>query len=139
MKSLILLILVFAIIGGVWGGVQWSLNKYRSMDKEIIHQIYYGREYFKAEEYEEFKMYLADHPEVEINDLDVLASDYPLITFRMKVPGNKSFPWGTVEYTYYDDKELACHGARVGGIIVGGIFALIILCITFEDVILGPG
>ena len=90
------------IIAGLIGfgiGATSLVTRYNE-NKDIVDRQYYsGREYFLTEEYQEFKVYLADHPEVTIQELEMLSSDDPLVFFEVITYDGKTFPWGEVTHT----------------------------------------
>jgi len=74
------------------GLVLWH---YSTDELDVIdHSVYSDRLYLSADEYEDFKMALADKPEVSIDKLEALSSPNTLLDFRITAPEDTTFPYG---------------------------------------------
>jgi hypothetical protein len=58
----------------------------------VTHYSYTGKTFMTGEEYETFKAIIA-RDDVLILELDVYASDNPLVMFGVVVPADVDFPW----------------------------------------------
>ena len=89
-KRIIFYLLLLLIIGGV----VWAGNFIWHDEPDEIWRTYEGRLYLAADEYEQFKQYLADNPEVQIGKLDVYSSPSALIEMKLTAPANIDVPYG---------------------------------------------
>lgn len=133
MLRICFIIMALAACVGLGIGIYHVVGDYNRDKDAVSHQIYSGREYLQEREYQEFKKYLADNLDVEIRELEVLASDNPLVTFEVITYGGKEFPWGEVKTTVYEFSKgsLAFSLALMGmglmiflGILVGTYYNL---------------
>ena len=53
---------------------------------EVVGRTYEGRVYLVEQEYEEFKKFLADNPEVKIHNMETLSSPNALIDMKLYAP-----------------------------------------------------
>ena len=82
-------------------GVIWSM--WAEHHNEIESRVYTGRLYLVEEEYSQFKQYLANHPEVIINKMDVMSSPDAVIDMIIKAPPETIVPYGKEKLYYHWD------------------------------------
>ncbi|KKN27707.1 hypothetical protein LCGC14_0861830 [marine sediment metagenome] len=125
MKNGILWIICLLLIGGYFGGLIYFWTDYIENKDVITSRVYSGRIYFEVEEeYSQFKKYLATHPEVRIQKLDVLSSSDPLVDMRIEAPAETIFPYGKVVKEY---KEGDLYHPVLYTVIAGVVTALLFL------------
>ena len=64
------------------------------------YRIYEGRVYLSNTEYAEFKRFLADNPNIDIQEMTSLSSDNPLLDFKLRVNGDQVIPYGENTFTH---------------------------------------
>ena len=95
-KKLITGLLIAAVLAGYAYGVWWTVDDYNAGKDVVVSRTYEGRLYLPAEEYETFKEYLADNPQVEISRLEVLSSPNALIDMSLTAPADTIVPYGEI-------------------------------------------
>lgn len=96
MKKLIVGLLIATVLTGYGYGIWWAVDDYNTGKDVVVSRTYEGRLYLPAGEYESFKQYLADNPQVEIARLDVLSSPNALVDMSLVAPGDTVVPYGEV-------------------------------------------
>ena len=98
---IIRIVLALALLAGLGYALHHFQADYDTNKDVVDSQVYSGRAYLTNEEYDEFKIFLAEHPDIYILELDVLASDNPLVTFSITTHNGTAFPWGELASTHY--------------------------------------
>ena len=96
MRKWIVGILIATVLAGYGYGVWWIVDDYNTGKDVVVSRTYEGKLYLPAEEYETFKQYLAENPQVEILRLDVLSSPNALIDLVLVAPADTIVPYGEV-------------------------------------------
>jgi hypothetical protein len=105
----VFLFLILAILTGLGYGIHYLHVDYHENKDVISHQFYSGRVHLSSSEYEEFKSFLADHPDIYISNLEVYSSEDPLVKFAVTTYGGLEFPWG-------EPGEISYRASRFGQI-----------------------
>lgn len=129
MKRLIVTLLIGAVLAGYGYGIWWAVDDYNTGKDVVVSRTYEGRLYLPTGEYESFKQYLADNPQVEIARLDVLSSPNALVDMSLVAPADTLVPYGEVvkERTRAD---LSLHPTSKIALMSGGIFLIIPFLLT---------
>lgn len=101
MKHFVYLSILVIIAGAMIWGLVANYNHTKSIEGVIECQTYEGRLYLKADEYSQFKQYLANHPEVTMSKLEVISPPDALIDFEFKSPSTTIVPYGELTHTLY--------------------------------------
>lgn len=98
MKKIMVGLLIIMVLAGYGYGVWWAVDDYNANKDVVVSRTYEGRLYLPTEEYETFKQYLADNPQVKISRLDVLSSPNALVDMRLTAPADTIVPYGEITY-----------------------------------------
>lgn len=96
MKKLIVTLLIAGVLTGYGYGLWWAVDDYNAGKDVVVSRTYEGRLYLPAGEYEEFKEFLADNPQVRIAKLDVLSSPNALVDMSLVAPADTPVPYGEI-------------------------------------------
>ena len=121
------IVLTLAILAGLGYALYHFQAEYDTGGGIVSHQVYAGRVYMTNDEYDTFKQYLADHPDIAIIELDVLSSDNPLVTFQVVTRNGTAFPWGELK-----PEETAYKATRASQILMSILVTMGALVLIFS-------